>query len=359
VPAGADPIADKKAQAAELARTIDAKGEAVSRLAEQVNQARLNAAGLTAKLSRAQADMAAGQRHAAEVRSRLMDQVVASYVRGGRSMELTSPVGDGFDVAVQRTYVATMTSGEKDALDQLRAVHLELVEERAKLEAAAKAAADSLAQVAGSQREAARAVADEQAALGKVKGDLASLVAAEQERQAAAQAARAQAEQAARQARQAQEAAAAAAAHHASPPPIVGGLLSRVPAPSAKRPAPTVEAPVAPGAAGAVEEARRQLGKPYVYGAAGPDSFDCSGLTMWAWGHAGVSMSHSAAAQYGEFPHVSTDSLQPGDLIFYGSPIHHVGMYVGGGQMIEASHTGTPVRYASIWRSDMVGASRP
>jgi cell wall-associated NlpC family hydrolase len=132
-----------------------------------------------------------------------------------------------------------------------------------------------------------------------------------------------------------------------------------VPAPSAKRPAPTVEAPVAPGAAGAVEEARRQLGKPYVYGAAGPDSFDCSGLTMWAWGHAGVSMSHSAAAQYGEFPHVSTDSLQPGDLIFYGSPIHHVGMYVGGGQMIEASHTGTPVRYASIWRSDMVGASRP
>jgi len=70
-------------------------------------------------------------------------------------------------------------------------------------------------------------------------------------------------------------------------------------------------------------------------------------------------MSHSATDQYNMFPHVSIDQLQPGDLLVFGHPIHHVGMYVGGGTMIEAPHTGAVVRYASIYRSDYVGASRP
>ena len=119
------------------------------------------------------------------------------------------------------------------------------------------------------------------------------------------------------------------------------------------------EAPVAPGASGAVEEARRQLGKPYRYGAAGPDSFDCSGLTMWAWGHAGVSLPHSTTAQWNATRHISLADLQPGDLVYFGSDLHHMGIYVGGGTMIEAPHTGLSVRYASIYRSDLVGAGRP
>jgi cell wall-associated NlpC family hydrolase len=113
------------------------------------------------------------------------------------------------------------------------------------------------------------------------------------------------------------------------------------------------------GAEAAVAEAQRQIGKPYVYGGSGPDSFDCSGLTAWAWRAGGVSLPHSAAAQYNSIPHVSMDALAPGDLIFFGSPIHHVGIYVGNGQMIEASHSGTPVRYSSILRRDTVGAGRP
>jgi cell wall-associated NlpC family hydrolase len=78
-----------------------------------------------------------------------------------------------------------------------------------------------------------------------------------------------------------------------------------------------------------------------------------------AWKAGGVSLPHSAEAQYSAIAHVSTSSLQPGDLLFYGSPIHHVGIYVGNGQMIEAPQTGEVVRYASIWRSDLVGAGRP
>ena len=80
---------------------------------------------------------------------------------------------------------------------------------------------------------------------------------------------------------------------------------------------------------------------------------------MYAWGKAGVSMAHFAATQYTEFPHVPISQLAPGDLVFYGSPIHHVGMYVGNGMMIEAPHTGAFVRYSSIYRPDFVGASRP
>lgn len=109
----------------------------------------------------------------------------------------------------------------------------------------------------------------------------------------------------------------------------------------------------------AVNAALSQVGKPYQWGAAGPDSYDCSGLTMWAWAQAGVSLPHNSGMQYGSLPHVSTASLQPGDLLFYGSPIHHVGMYIGSGQMVEAPYSGAFVRVVSWERSDLVGAARP
>ena len=123
--------------------------------------------------------------------------------------------------------------------------------------------------------------------------------------------------------------------------------------------APPAPPPPADGAQAAIAEARRQLGKPYVYGGSGPDSFDCSGLTAWAWGHAGHSLPHSAADQYYETTHVSVSQLQPGDLVFWGSPPHHVGIYVGGGEMIDGLHSGTNVEYDSIYlESDLIGGGR-
>jgi cell wall-associated NlpC family hydrolase len=108
-----------------------------------------------------------------------------------------------------------------------------------------------------------------------------------------------------------------------------------------------------------VEEARRELGKPYQYGGSGPGSFDCSGLTAWAWGHAGHPLPHSAAAQYDVTTHIPISALQPGDLVFFGSPPHHVGIYVGGGQMINALHSGTNVEYDSIYmEGDLIGGGR-
>lgn len=102
-----------------------------------------------------------------------------------------------------------------------------------------------------------------------------------------------------------------------------------------------------------------QLGKPYHWGSSGPGSYDCSGLTMAAWAAAGVHLPHSSGAQFVSGTRVSQSSLTPGDLVFYGRPIHHVGIYVGGGRMISSPHTGTVVKVQNAFRSDFVGAVRP
>jgi cell wall-associated NlpC family hydrolase len=98
----------------------------------------------------------------------------------------------------------------------------------------------------------------------------------------------------------------------------------------------------------AVQTALAQVGDPYVYGAAGPDAFDCSGLTMYSWAAAGVSISHASSAQPGEGTPVSISSLQPGDLVFYYSPISHVGMYIGNGQLVHAANPSRPVEVVPV-----------
>ena len=109
----------------------------------------------------------------------------------------------------------------------------------------------------------------------------------------------------------------------------------------------------------AVDYALGQIGDAYVYGATGTESWDCSGLTMGAWGQAGVSLPHSSSAQYGSGPQVSRDQLAPGDLVFYYSPISHVGMYIGNGQIVHASNPSTGVKVSPIDEMPYTGASRP
>ncbi len=114
---------------------------------------------------------------------------------------------------------------------------------------------------------------------------------------------------------------------------------------------------------GVVGIAMAQLGKPYRWGGAGPDSFDCSGLVMYCYARIGISLPHSAAAQYGCGTHISRDKLAPGDLVFFsrGGGISHVGMYVGGDSYIHAPRTGDVVKISSLSArgSGYVGAVRP
>ncbi|KRF17953.1 hypothetical protein ASG90_06420 [Nocardioides sp. Soil797] len=117
--------------------------------------------------------------------------------------------------------------------------------------------------------------------------------------------------------------------------------------------------PVSGRAAAAVNYAKAQLGDSYVYGAAGPSAFDCSGLTMMAWAQAGVGLPHSSSAQMGSGTRVSSGDLQPGDLVFYYSPVSHVGIYIGGGQIVHAANPGTGVVVAGVFSMPFSGAVRP
>jgi cell wall-associated NlpC family hydrolase len=124
----------------------------------------------------------------------------------------------------------------------------------------------------------------------------------------------------------------------------------------------TVRAPsvsVSGRAAAAVQYALAQVGDSYVYGAAGPSAFDCSGLTMMAWAQAGVALPHSSSAQFGSGPHVSSGDLRPGDLVFYYSPISHVGIYIGNGMIVHAANPGTGVVVAGVFSMPYSGAVRP
>jgi cell wall-associated NlpC family hydrolase len=118
-------------------------------------------------------------------------------------------------------------------------------------------------------------------------------------------------------------------------------------------------------AAAAIAAARSRLGVPYVWGATGPDAFDCSGLTQWSYAHAGISLPRTAAEQWNAGPHPSLADLEPGDLLFWAlntsdpATIHHVAMYIGKGMMIAAPHTGENVQIQPVYMQGFIGAMRP
>jgi cell wall-associated NlpC family hydrolase len=114
-----------------------------------------------------------------------------------------------------------------------------------------------------------------------------------------------------------------------------------------------------PRASKAIQYALAQLGDRYVWGADGPDGFDCSGLTMAAWSRAGVSLPHSSGQQYASGDKIPRSELEPGDLVYFYSPISHVGIYLGNGRMVHAPNPGRRVEIASISQMPYTGATRP
>ena len=132
-------------------------------------------------------------------------------------------------------------------------------------------------------------------------------------------------------------------------------ILSR----GSDRPIDSSSIPASGRAAIAIKYALAQVGDAYVWGAAGPNAFDCSGLTMMAYAQAGVGLPHSSRAQYSSGRHVSRSELQPGDLVFYYSPISHVGIYLGNGLIVHAANPGAGVKVSSVDEMPFAGAVRP
>jgi cell wall-associated NlpC family hydrolase len=197
-----------------------------------------------------------------------------------------------------------------------------------------------VAQRAAAKQSIESKIATQQHLYASIKGEIARLVAADQARQLL-------------MAREAQARIANERASATQQDTVVG--ISAV-TPSAD----TVVAPP-PTHSGVVGVALSQLNTPYVWGAAAPGGFDCSGLVMWAYAQVGVSLPHSTYAQYGYGVPVSRDQLQPGDLVFFDG-LGHVGIYIGGGQFVHAPHTGDVVKISSLdeswYAATYVGARR-
>ncbi|MCA1692312.1 MAG: NlpC/P60 family protein [Actinobacteria bacterium] len=359
--AGGDPVDDKKAEAARIQNQLDAQGEKVSIAAERYNRAQIRLAELQSNLEKTELDLKRSNERFKQVRSRLTKVAVVAYMHGGSNATISSLARsqDHTQMLVRRQYLQVAAGDQRAVLGELRSAREDLTEIRVKLTDEEKDAKEANTEAAALRRAAVAAEEDQRAILGRVQGELAGLVAEEADRRAREQAAREPAP-----APPSEQAAALAPGPSGAGSPRASEPLAESPGVQTATLGPVTAAPPpSSGAAAAVAEAERQIGKPYVYGGSGPDSFDCSGLTAWAWAAAGVHLSHSAYTQWFETTRVPIDEVQPGDLLFFGNDgvesIHHNAIYVGGGQMIEASQTGVPVRYRGWRAGDLVGAGRP
>jgi cell wall-associated NlpC family hydrolase len=318
------------------------------KLAEQLNQAHIDVR--TAQRTAAQATQAAT---AAQARARTAQRLLAASLASQYKA-----------ASFSRTAALLASSSTDGYLQTIQSMNLLTQHQSTVARTATKAIASSDA--AAAQAKAAVATAVEKRALigkrqaeltkqvRKYKALLATLTAAERARYHNPVPQPTPAVVARVVNRAVTQAARTTQAAQAAPTPRVVAA-NPAPAPQAAPPARSSSR----GAGAAISEARAQLGKPYSWGGSGPGSFDCSGLTAWAWRAGGVSLPHNAAAQQGSGRSVSRGELQPGDLVFFGSPAYHVGLYVGDGMMIHAPTTGDVVKMSSIsYMSEYSGAVR-
>jgi peptidoglycan DL-endopeptidase CwlO len=332
--AGAAPAAPEvpnpalAAKAKALQARLDAQHAEVERLAERLNATDDRRQRLQRRLAQLRARQRAAQRELDTAQRRLDEQARATYMEGPQWL-LGELVGGTSPPDVLRRIPM-----QKAALEARAAVVTEVRARKAEVDNLNERVAADLAEAelvhrrqAEERRQVQRLVARLQATLDRIDRQLAGYLQAEEARSEAARR--------------------AAWSGYMSG---VGSVQSWLQA--------------GPVARAAVRWALAQLGDPYQWGATGPDTFDCSGLTSSAYRAAGVTIPRVSRAQWGAGPHVAVANLLPGDLVFYAdnpadpATIHHVGMYIGNGLMVHAPHTGDVVRVASIWRQSYAGATR-
>jgi peptidoglycan DL-endopeptidase CwlO len=301
------------ATSARLEDQLDKQNRQADQLVEQYNQSnealkkiRRSLKGLRAEANGAQADVR-------ELQATLGARASAAYVQGAGSAVAAVLGSNDPAAAIARVQVLDLLAArDGDLMDQLGVAGKAFDERQRNLLAAEKAQAAEVQRLAAKKAEVEQAADRTRALLSRMR----------------------------------------AADRPSAPSPASSGPVAPPPPPSGGG------GGGSGSAAAAVAYARAQVGKPYCYGGAGPGCYDCSGLTMMAWRQAGVSLPHSSASQFNVGRRISASELQPGDLIFYYSPISHVSIYIGGGQRISATHTGDYVRVQSLG-SSIVGYARP
>jgi cell wall-associated NlpC family hydrolase len=363
----ADDVAGIRAQLAQA--DLDAQAAAVTaeQAAERYNGARW-------ELQKARRDARVAERHAQIAYADARHQrhayaatVVASYEMGPALSPISALQGsDGLQSVISRMSTLQNAQAAMDHTFDSYTASSTLAGVASDQADTARARAESLAATAKEARDAAAsaAVAADQASqeiaarktqllhrLAKLQHISVSLA---EERQAGIErAAREAAQQAAE--RKARREAAREAREQAQQQQSQSPDPTQQPAGPTDSPTPPGNPPApASGATRAIAFARHQIGDPYVWGAAGPDSWDCSGLTMGAWRAGGIALPHYSVAQYTESTPISKSSLRPGDLVFWGSSsssssIYHVALYVGDGMIIQAPRTGRDVEEVSMY----------
>ena len=338
--ASADQMSNLQAKAQALASRISSLGAQEEALSERYDQALNQVQQLQSEVAAAQAQLAAAQATAQKDRQALKADAVSAYVDGGNNpLSGGSAVQSATSSLLRAEYVNTLATNQTDDIDQYRLAAVQEETAANQLKKQQSAAQAQLATLATDRQAVSSASAQLTSDARQVNGQIAQLKAQELAAEQAAAEAAAQRRVAAEQAAQQQAAALAAEAAQlqASNPAQTTSTVNYTPPPPGS------------GASGAVQAAESRVGDWYQWGAAGPNTFDCSGLVMWSYAQVGISLPHYSGAQYDDTTHIPMSDLQPGDLVFFSNPGEHVAMYVGGGDIIEAPHTGTQVHIVPMY----------
>lgn len=358
------------------AQSVESLRERANRISNELNELEERASVLdeqyltiTEELDDIKADIAEKQAAVEDAQSEYskrkdeaVSYAVEAYVGAGTESVISLGASDPNE-AVHQQALLQMLRGDREVLaDQILSGKEDLEIQSSELEAARTHLEERQAEQAKIVEEIETAVSRHEQLLNSANAELQQAIEAERRRreeEAARRAAEeARRQEAARQAAEQQRQAAAAAQRSRAESQRTASSSSNSSSQStSSRPAPAPSQPSAPvaapngGAAAAIAAARSQLGLPYKWAGTSPATgFDCSGLTQWAWRQAGVSIPRTSGAQRAGTQRISASQLQPGDLVFYGSPVHHVGLYIGGGQMIHSPRTGDVVKIAPIHR---------
>ena len=311
--ASATSIAQKKREAAAAEQRLTQLQTAAEKKVEAYDAAHQKYQNTLAALRQNAAALKVAKENLHAAQEQLATALTADYKNGGQDALAYVLAARSIGDLVDQVQVLQRTTGaDKTLLTQIARDENEVKHRQALLKRQRKQVAKEQAKKAAEARSAKSAVAGEEAYFNNLKASIRKMIQAQQAAAAAAAAAR------------------AAQAGVGSAPP------TNLPNP-----------PTSTLGGQAVAIAERYLGVPYVWGGASPSGFDCSGLTMYVYGQLGVSLPHNAAAQYAVLPHVSESDLEPGDLVFFDG-LGHVGIYIGGGEMIHAPHTGTVVQISTL-----------
>ncbi len=343
-PASADQLVERPGRGRRHQPKLQATQAQIETLTGQVNQADYELSQLQAKIAAGQAAIVKDQATVSKDKSQLRSQAIADYTNSDSGSQVTQMFSSNLNAnGIRSEYSAIATGNVTTTIDRLHTAQQQLQANQS------RAAAGERASHRGARRPGQRAAA------GDAAGHAGPADAGRRQRQhpeprATAAGSRGRGRrpgfpgEGGRRASPGQAAAQAQAAAQTAQSSTDAGSSSDSAAsdPAATAPLP----PLAPGAAGAVQAAEREVGVPYVWGGDSPSTgFDCSGLVMWAYAQVGISLPHYSGAQYEDTTHIPLADIEPGDLLFYGpGGSEHVAMYVGGGEMIEAPYTG-----ASVW----------